>query len=39
MDPGYKTGCRWAVIDENGLYLDSAVICPTIPQEDIVNSS
>ncbi|MFW3328957.1 RNA-binding transcriptional accessory protein, partial [Aliarcobacter butzleri] len=39
MDPGYKTGCKLAVIDENGLYLDSAVIYPTKPKEDIVNSS
>jgi len=26
MDPGYKTGCKLAVIDENGSYLDSNVI-------------
>ena len=26
MDPGYKTGCKLAVIDENGNYLDSSVI-------------
>ena len=26
MDPGYKTGCKLAVIDENGNYLDSRVI-------------
>ena len=26
MDPGYKTGCKLAVIDENGVYLDSSVI-------------
>ncbi len=26
FDPGYKTGCKLAVIDENGEYLDSAVI-------------
>jgi uncharacterized protein len=26
MDPGYKTGCKCAVIDENGNYIDSAVI-------------
>jgi len=39
MDPGYKTGCKLAVINENGLYLDSAVIYPTKPKEDITNSS
>jgi len=26
MDPGYKTGCKLAVIDDNGNYLDSNVI-------------
>ena len=26
LDPGYKTGCKLAIIDENGKYLDSDVI-------------
>ncbi|MEA1915968.1 MAG: Tex-like N-terminal domain-containing protein, partial [Campylobacterota bacterium] len=26
IDPGFKTGCKLAVIDENGTYLDSSVI-------------
>lgn len=39
MDPGFKTGCKLAVIDENGVYLDSNVIYPTKPKEDITNSS
>jgi len=39
MDPGYKTGCKLAVIDQNGKYLDSDVIYPTKPKEDILNSS
>lgn len=39
MDPGYKTGCKLAVIDKNGTYLDSNVIYPTKPKEDIENSS
>ena len=26
LDPGYKTGCKLAVLDENGDYLDSSVI-------------
>jgi len=39
MDPGFKTGCKLAVIDENGVYLDSSVIYPTKPKEDIVASS
>ncbi|NVJ53605.1 MAG: helix-hairpin-helix domain-containing protein [Campylobacteraceae bacterium] len=39
LDPGYKTGCKLAVIDEDGLYLDSTVIYPTKPKEDFANSS
>ena len=39
IDPGYKTGCKLAVIDENGIFLDSDVIYPTKPKEDILNSS
>jgi uncharacterized protein len=26
LDPGFRTGCKLAVIDENGAYLDSAAI-------------
>ena len=39
IDPGYKTGCKLAVIDENGLFLTSGVIYPTKPKEDIATSS
>ncbi len=39
IDPGYKTGCKIALIDENGLFLDSAVIYPTKPKEDFVGSA
>ncbi len=38
IDPGYKTGCKLAVIDNNGNYLDSSVIYPTKPKEDEINS-
>lgn len=31
LDPGYRTGCKVAVVDENGKYLDSAVIYPVEP--------
>ncbi|WP_304543837.1 helix-hairpin-helix domain-containing protein [Sulfurimonas microaerophilic] len=34
VDPAYRTGCKLAVIDENGNYLESAVIYPTEPQND-----
>ena len=39
MDPGYVSGCKLAVIDINGDYLDSNVIYPTKPKEDFANSS
>lgn len=39
IDPGFKTGCKLAVIDENGIFLDSSVIYPTKPKEDFINSS
>jgi len=39
MDPGFVSGCKLAVIDENGIYLDSNVIYPTKPKEDIESSS
>ena len=39
IDPGFKTGCKLAVINENGIFLDSAVIYPTKPKEDFINSS
>ena len=31
FDPGYRMGCKLAVIDENGTVLDTAVIYPTPP--------
>ena len=33
-DPAFRTGCKLAVIDANGTYLESAVIYPTPPQND-----
>ena len=35
FDPAYRTGCKLAVIDETGKVLDTAVIYPTEPQNDI----
>ncbi len=37
-DPGYRTGCKLAVVDKTGLVLDTAVIYPTKPREDIEGS-
>ncbi|MDU2202313.1 MAG: RNA-binding transcriptional accessory protein, partial [Anaerococcus hydrogenalis] len=31
LDPGYRTGCKVAVIDKHGKYLDQAVIYPVKP--------
>lgn len=39
MDPGFRTGCKLAVINEDGQYLDCAVIYPTKPKEDYTESS
>jgi len=38
-DPGYRTGCKLAVVDKTGKVLDTAVIYPTKPQERIEESS
>ena len=37
-DPAYKTGCKLAVIDENGKYLDHSVIYPVPPKSDYVHA-
>jgi len=34
VDPAFKSGCKLAVIDENGNYLEHAVIYPTEPRND-----
>ena len=38
LDPGYKTGCKMAVLDKDGNYLDSGVIY-LLSQNDKENSS
>ncbi len=38
VDPAFRTGCKLAVVDENGNYLESCVIYPTEPQNDYENS-
>ena len=37
-DPGYRTGCKLAVVDKTGMVIDTAVIYPTKPQERIAES-
>lgn len=39
FDPGYRTGCKLAVVDKTGKVLDTAVIYPTKPQERIEESA
>lgn len=38
VDPAFRTGCKLAVVDENGNYLESCVIYPTEPQKDYETS-
>ena len=38
-DPGYRTGCKLAVVDKTGKYIDWDVIYPTKPREDIEGST
>ncbi|MDD2830250.1 MAG: Tex family protein [Sulfuricurvum sp.] len=39
VDPAYRTGCKLAVVDENGTYVTHAVIYPTPPQSDYEKSA
>lgn len=38
FDPAYRTGCKLAVLDENGTMLTTEVIYPTPPHSDFVHS-
>ena len=38
LDPAYRTGCKVAVIDENGNVIDKTVIFPTPPHNQIEKS-
>jgi uncharacterized protein len=35
IDPAYRTGCKWAVIDSTGLVMEIGVFYPTPPRSDI----
>lgn len=39
IDPGFRTGCKVAVVDETGKFLINATIYPTAPHEDIEGAS
>ncbi len=38
IDPAFRTGCKFAAVDERGRLLDYGVIYPTEPQSDYINS-
>ena len=38
FDPAYRTGCKIAVIDSTGKFLDYTTIYPTEPQNDVVGA-
>ncbi|TYO95974.1 Tex family protein [Desulfallas thermosapovorans] len=38
IDPAYRTGCKWAVVDETGKLLDVGVVYPTPPQKNIAEA-
>ncbi len=38
LDPAYRSGCKLAVVDGTGKYLDGTTIYPTPPQNKIVDS-
>src|SRR5713101_4720656 len=38
IDPGIRTGCKLAVVDETGKFLDSAVIHPMEPRQDLAGA-
>lgn len=34
-DPGFRTGCKIAILDKNGKFLDNTAVYPTVPKRDI----
>ncbi len=38
IDPGFRTGCKVAVVDATGKFLDHAAIYPTPPRSDMVSA-
>lgn len=38
IDPGYRTGCKVAVLDETGKLLDYTTIYPTEPRNDVAGT-
>ncbi len=38
LDPGFRTGCKVAVLDETGKLLDHGVVYPTKPRHDVAGA-
>jgi uncharacterized protein len=38
IDPAYRTGCKWAVVDATGLVKEIGVFYPTPPRSDIAGT-
>ncbi|MDR3314410.1 MAG: RNA-binding transcriptional accessory protein [Oscillospiraceae bacterium] len=38
IDPGYRTGCKVAVLDEHGKLLDYTTVYPTPPKSDVAGT-
>ncbi|MFC7441628.1 Tex family protein [Laceyella putida] len=38
VDPAYRTGCKWAVVDDTGKMLEVGVIYPTPPQQKVAEA-
>lgn len=34
-DPGFRTGCKVAVLDDTGKFLEKATVYPTVPKNDV----
>jgi len=39
LDPGFRTGCKVAVVDGTGKFLESRTIFPTAPRNDIAGAT
>lgn len=37
-DPGFRTGCKVAVLDSTGKFLEKATVYPTVPRSDIAGT-
>ena len=37
-DPGFRTGCKIAVLDSTGKFLENVAVYPTVPKKDIVGT-